>query len=141
MLDPKSGEHLKLAVVHRDRNVHDQLAVGILQDLPETFVQVKFLRRKVEARRLRLPGIDFLFEGNSFHRISRYECSHLARSETEPAGKPINLRQREAGRQAGGTGRGRLLISNHHRDLARVPNWNLNSCRKRCWKRDSKVSL
>src|SRR6266568_2881935 len=73
MLHPKSGEHLKLAVVHRDRNVHNQLAVGILQDLPKTFVQVKFLRGKVEARRLRLPGIDFLFERNSFHRLSDYD--------------------------------------------------------------------
>src|SRR5438477_12485404 len=56
--------------------MNDQCAVGILQKLPQSFVQIEFLRRKVEPRRLRLPGIDLLFEGNSLHRISGYD--HVA---------------------------------------------------------------
>src|SRR5258708_4715396 len=84
MLNPKPSEDFQLAVIHGDRNMHDQLAVGILQNFLHTFVQIEFLRGKVEARSFGLPGIDFLFERNSFHRLSDY--GHDFRLAGEGAG-------------------------------------------------------
>ena len=89
MLHAKPGEDLELAIVHGDWYVDDELAVGILQHFPEAFVEIKFLGGEVEARRLRLPGIDLLFEGNSLHRISDYDHDAVGpRRGLEPSGKP-----------------------------------------------------
>jgi hypothetical protein len=70
MLHSKAGKNLQFSVVQGHWNVHNQLAVGVPQHLPQAFLQIEFLRGKVEARRLRLPGIDFLFEGNRLHDAS-----------------------------------------------------------------------
>ena len=97
MLHPKPGEHFELAVVHGNRDVDDELAVGILQDFPKAFVQVEFLRGEVEARGLRLPGIDLLFKGNSLHRISDYD--HERRWPVKGLGPEANLQILDSARQ------------------------------------------
>ena len=82
VLYPESGEDFELAVVHGDRNVNDEFAVGILQDFPYAFIEVELLRGKVKARRLRFPGIDLLFQRYGFHRIS--DCTRRSR-EGQPS--------------------------------------------------------
>src|SRR5437763_379746 len=57
-----AGKNLDAAILHGYRDVHDDLAGGIAQDLPQAVVEVEFLRGVIEARRLRHPGIKFLIE-------------------------------------------------------------------------------
>src|SRR5439155_9761683 len=89
MLHAKSGEDLELAIVHRDRDMNNELAVRILQNFPQAFIEIEFLSGEVEARRLRLPGIDLLFEGNSFHRVS--DNDHDASWPMKGLGPEANL--------------------------------------------------
>src|SRR5204863_9577813 len=70
MLHPEAGKNFDLSVVHRNRDMNDELTAGIAQDLHQAFVKVKLLRGYIEARRLGLPGINLLLEGNGFHRLS-----------------------------------------------------------------------
>src|SRR5438874_458131 len=89
MLHTKSGKDFEFAIVHRNRDVDDELAVGVLQNFPQAFIQIEFLRGEVEARGLRLPGIDLLFKGNSLHRISDYD--HERRWPVKGLGPEANL--------------------------------------------------
>jgi hypothetical protein len=75
MLNTKSGEDFELSVVHRDWDVNNQFAIGVTKDLPKAFIEVQLLRGEVEARGLRLPGIDLLLERNGRHKIS--ELGHI----------------------------------------------------------------
>ena len=52
------------SVVHAHREVHDDFACRIPQDLPEPFIQVQFLCRKIKPSSLGFPGIDLLLEGD-----------------------------------------------------------------------------
>ncbi len=49
VLHAESGEDFEMTVVHGNRDVHDDFAVGILQDLPESFVEVQLLGGQVKA--------------------------------------------------------------------------------------------
>src|SRR5207245_7989689 len=48
--------------------MNDDFAVGISKNLPDPIVQVELLCGEIKASSLRLPGINFLFQGNSLHR-------------------------------------------------------------------------
>jgi hypothetical protein len=48
----------------------DELTAGIAKNLNQAFVKVKLLHGYIEPRRLSLPGIDLLLEGNGFHELS-----------------------------------------------------------------------
>jgi hypothetical protein len=52
--------------------MHDDLARGHAQQLPQTFFQVEFARRKVKSRRLGFPGIDLLLEGYRCHTFLQF---------------------------------------------------------------------
>ncbi len=62
VLHPISGEDLQLSVVHVDRDVDDDLAVGLLQHPPQPFVELQFFGSQVEAGSLLFPRIAFLFQ-------------------------------------------------------------------------------
>src|SRR6185312_6365663 len=64
VLHPETGEDFEPAIVHHDWNVQDDLPGGVAEDLHYPFIQVQLMRGKVETGGLRLPGIDFLFQGN-----------------------------------------------------------------------------
>ena len=68
MLHTESGKNFQLPTVHHDWNVNDDFAVGISKNLPDPIVQVELLCGEIKASSLRLPGINFLFQGNSLHR-------------------------------------------------------------------------
>src|SRR5262249_43246240 len=70
VLHAEAGEDLNRSVVHRHRDMNDDFAVGISEDLPQTLVQVELLRSKIEASRLGFPGIQLLFQRYSFHLCS-----------------------------------------------------------------------
>jgi hypothetical protein len=70
VLHPVSREHFQVTVVHLHRDMHRDLAPGTAQHLPQTFIQIQLVRGQVEARRLRLPRISFLFQINSLHKVS-----------------------------------------------------------------------
>src|SRR4029077_2790560 len=42
--------------------------------LPQTFIEIELLGGQVEARRLRFPRINFLFQGDGFHDVLRLGC-------------------------------------------------------------------
>src|SRR5262249_14582998 len=70
VLYAEAGKDLNGSVVHGHGDMNNDLAVGITEDLPQTFVQVEFLRSKIEASRLGFPGIQLLFQRYSFHLCS-----------------------------------------------------------------------
>src|SRR6185312_17122380 len=51
--------------------MHDNFALRIAQDLPQSIVQVKFLRGKIKPSCLCLPGIQLLLKRYSFHLCSK----------------------------------------------------------------------
>ena len=57
MLYAEAGEDLEVPVIHLHRDVDRKFAVGIAQNAPQAFVQVKFLGSQVKTRPLRLPWI------------------------------------------------------------------------------------
>src|SRR6185369_1215811 len=52
-------------IVHLDRNVNGEFAVGTAEDAPETFVEVQLLCCDIEACRLGHPWVSFLVQGDS----------------------------------------------------------------------------
>ena len=62
VLHPKSGEHLEMAVIHLDRNINREFAVGITQTPPQSVIEVELLGSQVKARPLRFPWIAFLVD-------------------------------------------------------------------------------
>ena len=62
VLHPVAGEHFELSVVHHDRDVDDDFAIGLLQHAPQAGIELQLFGGDVEARGLCFPGIFFLFE-------------------------------------------------------------------------------
>ena len=67
VLHPVSGKHFQAAVVHGHGDVHDDLAGGVAQDLPQTLVEVQLAGGQVKPRRLRFPGIGLLLQRDRAH--------------------------------------------------------------------------
>src|SRR5919108_5732385 len=91
MLHSKAGEHLQAAIIHRNWNVEDEFPIRVSQHLPQPFVQVKFLSCEIEAGGLRLPGINFLFQRNSLHRISDGVAKRLDTDEPKNPSRQIGV--------------------------------------------------
>src|ERR1700730_17892328 len=70
VLHPESGKCLQRSIVHLYRYVHDDLAGGIAQDLPQAVVELELLRRQVGSGNLCFPKIDF-FQICGCHSCSR----------------------------------------------------------------------
>ena len=62
VLHPVAGEHFQLPIVHGDRDVDDDLAVGVLENAPQALIEFQFFGRQVEARSLLFPRITFLLK-------------------------------------------------------------------------------
>ncbi len=62
VLHPVAGEHFQLSIVHGNRNVDNDLAVGLLQNPPQAFIELQLFGCQVEARSLLFPGITFLLK-------------------------------------------------------------------------------
>src|SRR5437764_4511907 len=90
VLHTESGENFQLAIVHHDRNVNDDFASGITQNLHNAFVQVELVRGQIETRRLRLPRIGFLSVRGSFQRHSLHDG--WLRNWVVPDGTVLGLR-------------------------------------------------
>ena len=65
VLHAEAGEHVDHAVVQGHRKVNDDLPRRRAQHLPQSFIEIQLARGKVEARALRLPGIDLLVQRNA----------------------------------------------------------------------------
>jgi hypothetical protein len=65
----------------------DDLAIGLLQNAPQTFIELQFLGGKIESRRLLFPGITFLFQRVcGSHRFSEMiALQRMRRDELEGA--------------------------------------------------------
>jgi hypothetical protein len=51
--------------------VNNNFATGTAEDLPKTFVQIKFLGGKIKTRSLRFPWISFLLKIDRLHENLR----------------------------------------------------------------------
>ena len=107
VLHAEAGEDLEGAVVHGNRDVKDDFAVGIAQDLPEAFIEVELLGGDVETRGLRLPGLFSCSRETVFMMVLRWIAVRMVGCWPKldavlPFGRQTQqYKHREAGRQAG----------------------------------------
>src|SRR5205807_2854809 len=71
VLYAEAGKDFQRAVVHGHGDVHNDFTLRIAQDLPQSFIKVKFLCGEIEAGCLRLPGIQLLLKRYCFHLCSK----------------------------------------------------------------------
>ena len=96
VLHAVAGEDFELPVVHHDRDVDDDFAVGLLQHAPQARIEIELFGGDVEARGLCFPRIFFLFERQcGFHKNSpRIAMMSVRRDEiSSQAGKPYEYMQ------------------------------------------------
>jgi hypothetical protein len=79
VLDAITGKELHAPVVHQHRDVNDDLAARLTQDLPEAFVKIEFGGSVFKACCLCFPGVcflHFLFKccSHGISEVARVEC-------------------------------------------------------------------
>src|SRR6185369_14508297 len=69
VLNAIAGEYFQVSIIHRNRDVNCDLSARLAEDLPKTFIEIKFVGSELKSRCLCFPRIGFL-RNNGCHAIS-----------------------------------------------------------------------